>query len=69
VPSRRSPTGRGRRVGQKCEQLAVDLGRVGHAHHVGSAVDLDVAGGRQRGVQATPLPVEGQAGLPQLVGT
>ena len=54
--SRPSMTG----VGEEGEQFAVDLGGVRHAHHVRSAVDLDVACGGQGSVQPAPLPVDRQ---------
>src|SRR5664279_3733641 len=42
------------------EQFAVDFGGVADAHDMWAAVDLDVAGIWQRGVQAAALPVDRQ---------
>ena len=49
-----------RRLGQEGEQFTVEFGGVGHGENVRPAFDLDVPGGRQRGVQAAPLPIDGQ---------
>ena len=56
----RVPVTCGGGVGEEGQELLVDLARVGHAHDVGSAVDLDVAGGGQGRVEATPLALDGE---------
>lgn len=47
-------------MAHKREQLAVDLLGVGDAHDVRPTLDLDVAGIRQRRVQAPALAVDRQ---------
>ena len=49
-----------RGLAQEAQQFAVDLFGVGDAHDVRAAVDLDVAGVGQRGVQSPALAVDRQ---------